>query len=169
MRAHTAPGTARTLALAPKPTAVGFLGKRVGGSAPARGTGASLKIPAGVACGGDAVLARDGAVVVVRGLGTGVLLVFGVVSGVMDVRPADDVPGPLVVAVVDAAALRVADVAVSTAAGGPTPQPARTRQVRALVVLLRGMVRSVRLRAAPSGASFGLGLRMTSLSTHGNR
>ena len=52
MRAHTASGTAPTLAFAPEPTAIGFLGKRVPGSAPALGTGTSLAPGGGVVCGG---------------------------------------------------------------------------------------------------------------------
>lgn len=118
MRAHTAPGTVRTLALAPEPTATGFLGNRIRGSAPARGTGARPLIPGGIARGGEGVIVRDALVVAVVG------------------------------AVV---AVRAEDVVASLAAGESAPPPARTRQVRALAVmvalavLLRAMVRSVRL------------------------
>ena len=48
MRVHTAPGIGPELALAPDPTAARLTGKRVGGSAPARGTTSSLAPAAGV-------------------------------------------------------------------------------------------------------------------------
>lgn len=137
MRAHTGSGTKPTLAFAPGPTAAGLVGNRVRGSAPACGRGGSLVLPGGVARGGG---------------GAG----FGVLRLDVDVGPTGNVRRLLVVVVVcavDVAAVgvRAEAVAVSIATGGPAPQLARTMQVStlavvvALVVLLRGMVRSVRL------------------------
>jgi|GEM_PF-3450938 len=139
MRAHTGPEIKVTLALAPGPTAAGFLGNRVRGSAPACGTGGSLVLPGGVARGGGDV-------------GFGALRTL-----VVDFGWTGNMRRLLVVAVVGAVdvaaavAVRAEDVVASIAAGEPVPQPARTRQVSqpavvvALVVLLRGIVRSVRL------------------------
>ena len=59
MRAHTASGIGPVLALAPEPTAARFVGKRVCGSAPARGTGASLVLRGVVAWVGDGLVALD--------------------------------------------------------------------------------------------------------------
>ena len=126
MRAHTASGTLLTRALAPEPTAAGFFGNRMPGSAPARGTGKRVAptdvAPSAAAGVRDGVL--NGAVVVaaVRGVGFGALLVPGAVEAV-------DV---VVVAV------RAGDVAALRAAGEPAPQPARTRQTRAPAVAVAG-------------------------------
>ena len=135
MRAHTASGTLRTVALPPEPTAAGFFGNRIRGSAPARGTGASPDAVGVMACGMDfqVLLALAAVEVMVE------VLVEVMVEVKVDVGRAD--------VAVSVAVL----IVVSIAAGEPAPQPARRRQARlvtvatALAVLLRGMVRSVRL------------------------
>jgi len=124
MRAHTASGTGRVVALAPEPTAAWFVGNLVRGSAPARGTGASLVLAGVVARVGDGVLVVD-AKAVVGAVVDGVVLALGVLDVDRAVR-------------VDPLAL--------LAAGEPALQPARARLVRAmamvaaLVVLLRRIV-----------------------------
>lgn len=136
MRAHTASGIGPVLALAPEPTAARFGGNRVCGSAPARGTGASLVLGGVVAWVGDWVLVLDDVAVPGSGVG-GVLLALEVVDIGVGV---ERVPVVLVLALLTA--------------GEPAPQPARVsvraRQVRALAavvaltVALRRIVRSVR-------------------------
>ena len=125
MRAHTAPGTAPARALAPEPTAAGFLGNRMRGWA-----GRRLALADVVVSGRGGGLIRGAVVVVGRGRGFGVLLVLDVVEVIVDVGRDDDVAG-------------------SVAAGEPAPQPPSTRQAMvlavALAVRLRGIVRSVRL------------------------
>lgn len=136
MRAHTASGTGPFLALAPAPTAGGFVGKRIRGSAPATGTGASLVLAGGVACVGDPVLVLDGIAVVGAGMEE-VLPALDAVDIGVDVDRAA-VEDPLL---------------ASPAAGEPATQPARVRvrQVRALTavagltVALGRIVGSVRL------------------------
>src|SRR6476661_8334188 len=71
MRDQTASGTVRTRAFAPAPTAAALAGKRMRGSAPARGTGASISVP-GRAWRVAAVVAAPAVLV---GLGTEVLVV----------------------------------------------------------------------------------------------
>ena len=142
MRAHTESGTGPVLALAPEPTAAWFVGKRMCGSAPARGTGASLVLAGGVACVADGVLRRDAVAVVGFGV-SGVPLVSDGVGIGMGVG-------------VDVDRATAGLVPASPAVGEPAPHPARARQVRprerqvrvlaravALLVLLRRIVRSV--------------------------
>ena len=131
MRAHTASGTLRTVALAPEPTAAGFFGNRIRGSAPARATGASPDAVGVMACGMDFQ----------------VLLALDAVEAMVEVK-ADVGRADVAVSV---AVLIVVLIVPLIAAGEPAPQPARRRQTRLvtvvtdLAVLLRGMVRSIRL------------------------
>ena len=135
MRPHTASGTAPALALAPGPTAAGFLGNRMRGWAPAGGAGRGPAGTGAAARGRESVLIRCALVAAGRGGGFDVLLALDAVEVVVDTGRADE-------------------VAASLAAGEPAPQPARTRQVTvvvtvvaafvALAVRLLGMVRSVR-------------------------
>lgn len=137
MRAHTAPGTATALALAPGPTAAGFRGNRVRGWAPA-GAGKRVALTDFAARGTIGVPIRGAVVVAGRGMGFGLLLVPDAVEVVPDA----------VEVVVEVA--RADEVAAPVAAGEPAPQPARRRQVSApavvvaVAVFLGGMVRSVR-------------------------
>ena len=130
MRAHTAPGTATAMALAPGPTAAGFLGNRVRGWAPA-GAGKRVALTDFAARGTSGVPIRGPVVVAGRGMGFGLLLVPDAVDVMVEVARADEVAAPV-------------------AAGEPAPQPARRRQVSAPAVVVAvavfrgGMVRSVR-------------------------
>ena len=129
MRAHTAPGTATAMALAPGPTAAGFLGNRVRGWAPA-GAGKRVALTDFAARRTGGVPIRSPVVVAGRGMGFGLLLVPDAVDVMVEVARADEVAAPV-------------------AAEEPAPQPARRRQVSAAAVVAvavfpGGMVRSVR-------------------------
>ena len=132
MRAHTAPGTAPARALAPEPTAAGFRGNRVRGWAPACSAGSGPALREVAVRGRGGVLIRGAVLVAGRGMGFGVMLVLDAAEVIVEVDRADEVAAPV-------------------AAGEPAPQPARARQAIvlavavALVVRLRGIVRSVRL------------------------
>lgn len=121
MGVHTEAGILLTRALAPEPTAARFLGNRVSGSAPARGTGRRLAptdvVPSAAAARREGGLIRE-LVVTESGVGFGVLLALGALD------PADVMLGDC----------RAGDVAAVVAAGEPAPQPARTRQARVLAV-----------------------------------
>lgn len=133
MRAHTESGTGPVLALAPEPTAAWFVGKRRCGSAPARGTGASLVLAGGVACVGDGVLRRDAVAVVGFGVSGVPLVSDGVGIGVGVGVDVDRATAGLVPA--------------SPAVGEPAPHPARARQVRARERRVRARERRVRVVA----------------------
>jgi len=117
------------MALAPGPTAAGFLGNRVRGWAPA-GAGKRVALTDFAARGTGGVPIRGPVVVAGRGTGLGLLLVPDTVDVMVEVARADEVAAPV-------------------AAEEPAPQPARRRQVSAAAVVAAavfpgGMVRSVR-------------------------
>lgn len=138
MRDHNASGIAAAFALAPEPVAAWFAGNRVRGSAPARGTGASVVLPDGLP--GNGVRRRVEAVVDFRvGGGEGLVEVGFEVGFEVEVE---------VEVEVGRAGVGVA-VPTSFAVGDPALQPLSARSASApaaavpRAVVFRRIVRSV--------------------------